>query len=150
MVVLRSFRTKFGKELPVRKRHQAAVWKSPEWQIPVCRKTSRTTGPLGGEWSAGGRIFNTASVWPLELGMPWPTLWRILFINLRSVSLTKFIFTDEATVHLHGKVNRPMYAYGELKTHMSQLSTSRDSPKPNVFCPISSRKLCGIFFLAEH
>ena len=37
----------------------------------------------------------------------------------------KFIFSNEATFHLHGKVNRPMYAYGELKTHMLQLSTSR-------------------------
>jgi len=36
-----------------------------------------------------------------------------------------FIFTVEVTFHLHGKVNRPMYAYGKLKTHMLQLSTSR-------------------------
>ena len=54
----------------------------------------------GTEWSAGRRLFHAAPIWPLELGMPRPNLWRIPFFNLRTVSLknlfsaTKLYFTS--------------------------------------------------------
>ncbi|PNF27743.1 hypothetical protein B7P43_G12779 [Cryptotermes secundus] len=61
--------------------------------------------------------------------------------------LRRVIFSDEATFHLSGKVNRHnvrIWGYRVTFEHV------RDSPKVNVFCAISLTKVCGHFFFDEN
>jgi hypothetical protein len=61
----------------------------------------------------------------------------------------KLIFSDEATFHLSGKVNRHnVRVWGTELPHVS-VQVERDSPKVNVFCAMSQTKLYGPFFFSE-
>lgn len=55
-------------------------------------------------------------------------------------------FSDEATFHLSGKVNRHNVRIWGLENPHATLEHERDSPKVNVFCALSRRKLYGPFF----
>jgi hypothetical protein len=75
------------------------------------------------EWSAGGRLSNAA---PHMTTRPeYATIYPMAnsFYQSAVCLAEKFIFSDEAT--FRWKVNRPMHAYGELKTHTLQFSISR-------------------------
>jgi len=59
------------------------------------------------------------------------------------------IFSDEATFHLSGKVNRHIVRIWETENPRVVIENVRDSPKVNVFCAISNEKLYGPFFFEE-
>jgi hypothetical protein len=62
----------------------------------------------------------------------------------------RFIFSDEATFHIKGKVNRhDVRVWGTENPHVT-LEHERDSPKVNVFCAISKMKVCGPLFFGEN
>jgi hypothetical protein len=59
--------------------------------------------------------------------------------------LSKIIFSDEATFHLSGKVNRHnVRIWGSENPHAT-LEVERDSPKINAFCAVSERSVYGPF-----
>ena len=63
--------------------------------------------------------------------------------------LEKVQFSDEATFHVRGAVNRHnVRIWGSENPHV-YVEHRRDSPKVNVFCAISSQKVYGPFFFAE-
>jgi hypothetical protein len=56
-------------------------------------------------------------------------------------------FSDEATFHLSGKVNRHNVRIWALEQPHATVVHQRYSPKINVFCAISSKKVyCPFFF----
>jgi hypothetical protein len=57
----------------------------------------------------------------------------------------RLLFSDEATFHISGKVNRHNVRIWRTEQHMHQ----RDSSKFNVFCAVSREKVHGSFFFAE-
>lgn len=63
---------------------------------------------------------------------------------------SKLIFSDEATFHLSGKVNRPNVRVWGTENPRLVLQHVRDSPKVNVFCAMSCAKVYGPFFFAEN
>jgi hypothetical protein len=64
--------------------------------------------------------------------------------------LPRVIFSDEATFHLSGKVNRHNVRIWGLQNAHTTLEDERDSPKANVFCAISQTKVYGPFFFDEN
>ena len=63
--------------------------------------------------------------------------------------LEKVQFSDEATFHISGAVNRRnVRIWGSENPH-AYVEHQRDSPKFNVFCAISSQKVYSPFFFAE-
>ncbi|CAM1310188.1 Uncharacterised protein g5380 [Pycnogonum litorale] len=61
----------------------------------------------------------------------------------------RFIFSDEATFHTNGKVNKQnVRIWGEENPHAT-IEHQRDSPKVNVFCAISKNRVHGPFFSRE-
>jgi hypothetical protein len=61
----------------------------------------------------------------------------------------RFIFSEEVTFHINGKVNRHnVRVWGTENPHVT-LEHERDSPKVNVFCAISKEKVYGPFFSWE-
>jgi len=59
--------------------------------------------------------------------------------------LAKIIFSDEATFHLSGKVNRyNVRIWGSENPH-ANLEVEHDSTKLNVFCVISKQIVYGLF-----
>ncbi|GFU78490.1 DUF4817 domain-containing protein [Trichonephila clavipes] len=59
------------------------------------------------------------------------------------------VFTDEATFHLCGKVNRHnLRFWGTENVHVT-LEHQRDFPKVNVFCALSNSCVFGPLFFAE-
>lgn len=63
--------------------------------------------------------------------------------------LTRIVFSDESTFHLSGKVNtHNVRIWGSENPH-EVVALQRDSPKLNVFCAISKRKVYGPFFFGE-
>ena len=57
--------------------------------------------------------------------------------------LAKIIFSDEATCHLSGKVNRyNVRIWGSENPH-ANLEVERDSQKLNVLCAVSKQTVCG-------
>lgn len=58
-------------------------------------------------------------------------------------------FSDEATFHLSGKVNRHNVRVWGTELPHTCVELQRDSPKVNVFCAISKTKLYGPFFFIE-
>uniref|UniRef100_A0A1B6F3H6 Uncharacterized protein n=1 Tax=Cuerna arida TaxID=1464854 RepID=A0A1B6F3H6_9HEMI len=117
-----------------------------------------------------------------ELGVPQPTVWKILRKRLKfkpyklqllqalkendkvkrlnfcesMQGLMKdedfvkhFVFSDEATFHLCGKVNRQnVRIWGSENQHV-YIVWVRDSPKVNVFCAITYNNVYGPFFFME-
>jgi hypothetical protein len=61
----------------------------------------------------------------------------------------RLVFTDEATFHLCGKVNRHNLRFWGTEHPRATLQHERDSPKVNVFCAITNRSVFGSFFFAE-
>lgn len=61
----------------------------------------------------------------------------------------RLIFSDEATFHISGKVNRHNVRIWGSENPGIVVQHERDSPKLNVFCAISSDKVYGPFFFAE-
>lgn len=61
----------------------------------------------------------------------------------------RLVFSDEATFHLSGKVNRHNVRIWGLQNPHTALQHERDSAKINVFCAISLTKVYGPFFFAE-
>jgi len=59
--------------------------------------------------------------------------------------LTKIIFSDEATFHLSGKVNRYIVRIRRSENPLATLEVERDSPKLNVFCAVSKETVYGPF-----
>lgn len=53
----------------------------------------------------------------------------------------EFIFSDEATFHLHGKVHRDNVHIKETENPHAAIQHIRDSPKRNIFCAISTKKV---------
>ncbi|GFO32308.1 hypothetical protein PoB_005881300 [Plakobranchus ocellatus] len=51
--------------------------------------------------------------------------------------LSKIIFSDEATVHLRGKMNRHIVKIWGTQNPHATLEFESDSPKVNVFCAIT-------------
>ena len=63
--------------------------------------------------------------------------------------LSKIIFSNEATFHVNGKVNRHnVRIWGSQNPH-AVLQVERDSPKVNVFCAVTERTVYGPFFFEE-
>jgi hypothetical protein len=61
----------------------------------------------------------------------------------------RLVFTDEATFHVNGKVNRRnLRIWGTENLH-STIEHVRDSPKINVFCAISQMKIYGQFIFMD-
>ena len=59
--------------------------------------------------------------------------------------LAEIIFSDKATFHLSGKVNRyNVRIWGSENPHTT-LEVESDSPKLNVFCAVSKQTLYGPF-----
>jgi hypothetical protein len=63
--------------------------------------------------------------------------------------LEKLQFTDEATFHVSGAVNRRIARIWGSEDPHACVEHQRDSPKFNVFCAISSQKVYGPFFFVE-
>jgi hypothetical protein len=63
--------------------------------------------------------------------------------------LEKMQFSDEATFHVSGAVNRPSVRIWGSENPHAYVEHQCDSPKVNVFCAISSQKAYGPFFFAE-
>jgi hypothetical protein len=61
----------------------------------------------------------------------------------------KLIFSDEATFHLYGKVNRHNVRIWGSETPHTTSEHIRNSPKLNAFCAMSKQKVYGPFFFAE-
>jgi hypothetical protein len=58
-------------------------------------------------------------------------------------------FSDEATFHISGKVNKHnVRIWGTEQSH-AQIERQRDSPKVNVFCAVSREKVHDLFFFPE-
>ena len=58
----------------------------------------------------------------------------------------RLVFSDEATFHTNGKVNRHnVFVWGEENLHAT-IDHERDSTKVNVFCAISKNHVHGPFF----
>ena len=63
--------------------------------------------------------------------------------------LDRVVFSDESTFHLSGNVNtHNVRIWGSANPH-EMVQLQRDSPKLNVFCAISRRKVYGPFFFSE-
>ena len=61
----------------------------------------------------------------------------------------KLVFSDNATFHMCGKVNRHNVRIWGTENLHAMMEHVRDSPKVNVFCAVSSCKVYGPFFFAE-
>ena len=59
--------------------------------------------------------------------------------------LAKIIFSDDATFHLSGKVNRYNVSIWGSENPHATLKVERDSPKLNVFCAVSKQIVYGPF-----
>lgn len=60
--------------------------------------------------------------------------------------VSKIVFSDEATFHTNGKVNRHNVCIWGTENPRETIQYERDSPKVNVFCAISTNKVFGPFF----
>jgi hypothetical protein len=63
--------------------------------------------------------------------------------------LEKVQFSDEATSHVSGAVNRRNVRIWGSENPYAYVEHQRDSPKVNVFCAISSQIVYGPFSFAE-
>jgi hypothetical protein len=63
--------------------------------------------------------------------------------------MNPLIFSDEATFHTNGKVNWHNCRIWGTQKPEEITEYQRDSPKVNVFCSLSCRKLYGPFFFAK-
>jgi hypothetical protein len=61
----------------------------------------------------------------------------------------RIIFSDEATFHLSGKVNRHNIMIWGSEKPVAVVKLERVSPKVKVFCAVSRRRVFGPLFFAE-
>ena len=61
----------------------------------------------------------------------------------------RLIFCDEATFHISGKVNVHNFRIWGTEQPHAQIEHRRDSPKVNVSCAVSRKKVHGPFFFNE-
>jgi hypothetical protein len=61
----------------------------------------------------------------------------------------RFIFNDEATFHINGKVNRHYIRVWRTENPYVTLEHERESSEVNVFCVISKEKVYDPFFFVE-
>jgi hypothetical protein len=61
----------------------------------------------------------------------------------------KLVFSDEATFHVCGMVNRHSMSIWGTVNPRATVEHVHASPKVNVFCAVASRKVYGPFFFAE-
>jgi len=61
----------------------------------------------------------------------------------------RLIFCDEATFHISGKVNVHNFRIWGTEQPHAQIEHRRDSPKVNVSCAVSRKKVQGPFFFNE-
>lgn len=61
----------------------------------------------------------------------------------------RLIFGDESTFHISGKVNRHNVRIWGTENPRESVEHERDSPKLNVFCAVSKKKVYGPFFFQE-
>ena len=59
------------------------------------------------------------------------------------------VFSDESTSHLNGKVNTHNVRIWGSENPREFVQSERDTPKLNVFCSLSLRKVYGPFFFVE-
>lgn len=62
---------------------------------------------------------------------------------------SRLVFSDEATFHLNGKVNKHNVRIWASEPPHAVVEHERDSPKCNVFCAVTKTKVYGPFFFAE-
>lgn len=62
----------------------------------------------------------------------------------------RIVMSDEATFHLSGKVNRHNVRIWRSENPHAVIQIERDSPKVNVFCAVSKRRVFGPFFFVEN
>ena len=62
----------------------------------------------------------------------------------------RLIFSNEATFYISGKVNCHIVRISGLKNPQEILEHHHDSPKLNVFCAVSLRKVYEPFFFEEN
>jgi len=63
--------------------------------------------------------------------------------------LSRLVFNDEATFHINGTVNRHnVRIWGMVQPHET-IEYQRDTPKMNVFCAVSQKKVYGPFYFDE-
>jgi len=63
--------------------------------------------------------------------------------------IERFIFCNETTFHISGKVNIHDVHIRGTEQPPTQIEHQRDSPKVNVFCAVSHEKVHGQFFFTE-
>jgi hypothetical protein len=81
-----------------------------------------------------------------------PSDWceKVLGMMERDEGLSKrIIFSDEATFHLTGKVNRHNIRIWGSEKPVTVVEMERDSPKVKVFCAVSRRCVFGTFFFVK-
>ena len=63
--------------------------------------------------------------------------------------LDHVVFSNESTFHISGKVHRHNVRIWGTENPHKMVQHERASPKINVFCAMSTRKVCGPFFFPE-
>lgn len=63
--------------------------------------------------------------------------------------LKKVCFSDEATFHVSGTINRHNVRIWGSETPHAVVELQRDSPKVNVWCGLMHNKIIGPFFFIE-
>ena len=70
--------------------------------------------------------------------------------KLKNQSDEKLVFSDEASFHTSGKVNKQNVQIWRLENTHESLEHVRDSPKINVFCEISKKHVHGLYFFGAN
>jgi hypothetical protein len=71
-------------------------------------------------------------------------------VDMEDKFVTCLIFSDEATFHLSRKVNHHNVRIWGTENPHATTEHQQDSPKLNVFCAISQRKIYGLFSFMEN
>lgn len=74
---------------------------------------------------------------------------NVMLFNDDEDFLDHVVFSDESTFHLSGHVNTHNARIWGSKNPHEVVQVQRDSPKINVFCAVSRRKVYGPFFFGE-
>ena len=157
--VQRNFRTKFTKQPPDRR--SILNWHA-KFKEEGCLCPAKETGRPSTSDATVEQVRNAFQRSPQksvkrasrELQLPSTTVWRIVRRRLHMTPYRleddgfddRLVFSDEATFHLSGKVNKHnTRIWGTENPHVT-LEHVRDSPKVNVFCAMSKKRVYGAFF----
>jgi hypothetical protein len=69
--------------------------------------------------------------------------------NFKSDISERLVFNDESTFHISGKINKRNVRIWGSENPGATVEHVRGSPKINVFCALSSKKVYGPFFFQE-